>query len=214
VAHELEVTLSALSVGDPLEDFPHPLASLATRSALAAGLVLVELDEIQCEVDGTGLVVDENDRPTAQHGARIGQRLERQGDLEVLGPDHGRGGATRDDGTKLEAFPQTAGEAEQCRHGGTHGHLEDPWIVEFARHAEHAGSRTVGTEARRRTTGSCGGVYGGIRRSDGSVPFRAMLNNQWYVREGLYVIDHGRAAVEASLGWKRRLEAGLSTPTL
>ena len=70
----LDVALLALAAADALEDLEHPLGADAAGRALAAGLVLREVEEEAGHVDHAGVLVHDDHAAGAHDGAELLQR--------------------------------------------------------------------------------------------------------------------------------------------
>ena len=86
---------SPLPVLQPAQHLHQPVGALAARGALAAGLVRVELGPAQHRADHAGGVVEDLQRPGAEHRAGRGDRLEVQRDVQVLVGEQRGGRAAR-----------------------------------------------------------------------------------------------------------------------
>ena len=111
VEDRFQVLVGALALLEPL-DRPHqPVGALAARRALAAGLVLVELGPAQRGPQHAGGVVEELQRPGAEHRPGGAHALEVERDVQVLvGQQRGRRAARR---PELERVPGREHAARQ-----------------------------------------------------------------------------------------------------
>ncbi len=87
--HDLQVHRGRLAAVDPLEHVHRPVRALAAGGALAAGLVAVELRDLQRDVEDRRRVVDDDDRARAEHRAGFGHGVEVVGDVQVVAGQHG-----------------------------------------------------------------------------------------------------------------------------
>src|SRR5689334_18392161 len=86
----VQVFLGAAAAFQPFEHPDHPERALPARRALAARLVLVELGPAQHGADHAGGLVEDLQRPGAEHGPGRRDRLEVQRHVQVLvGQDRG-----------------------------------------------------------------------------------------------------------------------------
>src|SRR6266704_1240119 len=86
----LQVLFGALAPVQPVEDPDHPVRPLTARRALATGLVLVELGPPEGRADHAGGVVEDLQRPGAEHGSGRADAFEVERHVEVLvGEDRG-----------------------------------------------------------------------------------------------------------------------------
>src|ERR1700693_584290 len=80
----VQVGVAALAALERVEQLDDPVRALAAWRALAAGLVLVELHPAQGGADHAGRLVEDLQRPGAQHRAGRADRLEVQRNVEML----------------------------------------------------------------------------------------------------------------------------------
>ena len=86
----VQVSLAALAALQRVAQLHHPVRALAARRALAAGLVLVELHPPQCRPDHAGGLVEDLQRPGAEHRPGRVDRLEVERHVEMLVGEDGR----------------------------------------------------------------------------------------------------------------------------
>src|SRR5580704_15242329 len=108
-----QVFLGAVAVFQPFQHLDHPERALPARRALAARLVLVELGPAQYRADHAGGLVEDLQRPGAEHGPGGGDRDEVERHVEVLVGQQRGGGAARS--PELQPVPgaDAAGQVEQ-----------------------------------------------------------------------------------------------------
>jgi len=102
--HHVDLTLAGGAHLETVHDLLGPLGTLATRGALAAGLVVVELAETGDGADDVGGLVHDDDGGRAETGLRVleGVEVHELVVADVLGENRS-GRATRDD--SLEVVP-------------------------------------------------------------------------------------------------------------
>ena len=102
--HHVDLALAGSAHLEAVHDLLGPLGTLATRGALAAGLVVVELAETGDGADDVGGLVHDDDGGRAETGLRVleGVKVHELVIADVLGED-GSGRATGDD--SLEVVP-------------------------------------------------------------------------------------------------------------
>src|SRR5215475_11373569 len=88
----VQVLLGALAALQPVQDAHHPVRPLPARGALAAGLVLVELGPPEGGAHHAGGLVEDLQRPGAEHGPGRADGFEVERDVDVLVGEEGRGG--------------------------------------------------------------------------------------------------------------------------
>jgi hypothetical protein len=94
--------------------------------------VLVELGPPQHRADHAGRLVEDLQRARAEHRARLADRLEVEGDVEVLGCEQWRAGTARSPELQLVAFADAAGEPDQLAQGDPQRGLELPRVGDVA----------------------------------------------------------------------------------
>ncbi|OPZ46054.1 MAG: hypothetical protein BWY94_00921 [Actinobacteria bacterium ADurb.BinA094] len=186
---QLDVSLAPLALDDTVERLEHAFGAEAAGDALAAALVLGELEEETRQVDHAGLVVDHDHAAGADDGAGRGQRLVVDRRVEQAGRHAAAGGAAELDGLELAAVLDAAADVEDdLAQGGAHRHLGEAAVDQFAGEAEGLGAAAVlGAELV---------VLGG-----------AVGDDPGHVGPGLDVVDVGGAAPEAGDGGEGRTGA-------
>ena len=86
----VEVARRAVAGLDPAHDLDHPVEPFAAGGALAAGLVVEELDDARGDLHHAGRVVDDDDPGRAEHRAGGGERSK---SMPTSRPDSGISGA-------------------------------------------------------------------------------------------------------------------------
>ena len=129
-----------------------PPGALAARRALAAGLVLVELGPAQHGPDHAGGLVEDLQRPGAEHRAGRADRLEVQRHVEVLGgQDRGRRTARRPE-LQLVAVADAAGQVDQRAQRDAQRRLVLPGLRDVAGQGEDRRSPWTSRCPSRRTS--------------------------------------------------------------
>src|SRR5579863_4050582 len=186
----VQVRIGAHAPVQPVEDADHPVGPLPARGALAAGLVLVELGPPERGADHAGGVVEDLQRPGAEHGARRADALEVQRHVEVLVGEDRRGRPAGRPELQRVPGPDTAGQVEEFPQG------DAEWRLVLARRGHVPGQREDAEPL---------GLLGAQRRERrGAVP-----QEVGHAGDRLHVVDHGGAGVEAGDGRERRLEPRL-----
>lgn len=192
--HHVNLALAGGALLESLHDLFGPLGTLATRSALAAGLVVVELAETGDGADDVGRLVHDNDGSGSKTRLRVLECVEVHELLvaNVLGKD-GCGRATGND--SLEVVPAaddtTTVLVDELAKRNGHLLLNGARVVDVTRDTEELGASVTLTTERVEPVGTTADD----RRSDGN---------------GLDVGDSGRASEDTDGGREWRLQAGLA----
>lgn len=192
--HHVDLTLAGGAFLEAVHDLLSPLGALATGSALAAGLVVVELAETGDGADDVGGLIHDDDGRGTKTGLRVLEGVEVHELLvtDVLGKD-GSGGATGNDG--LEVVPAaddtTAVLVNKLAERDGHLLLDGCGVVDVARDTEELGaSVTLATERVE--------------------PVGATADNRGCDSDSLNVGDGGRATEDTNGSREWRLQAGLA----
>ena len=138
--------------GDALEDLEHALGAEAAGHALAAALVLGELQEVPGEVDHAGGVVGHDHAAGAHDGAGRGEALVVDRRVEQARRHAAAGGAAELDGLELPAVLDAAADVEDdVAQRRAHGHLDEAAVDDLAGEAEGLGALAWSRCRRRRT---------------------------------------------------------------
>ena len=129
VEQEVEVGLAADALLEVGQGLHQPPGALAARRALAARLVLVELGPAQHRPDHAGGLVEDLQGAGAEHRPGRADRLEVEGDVEVLGGQDRRGGPARRPELQLVALADAAGQVDQ----GAQGDAQRRFVLTRAR---------------------------------------------------------------------------------
>ena len=173
---------------DASADLLQPAGAFAAGSALAAGLVGVEAQDVVERLHHVGFIVHHDDAAGTEHGVLCGEGLVVHAHVAFFGgEDLGRAPA-RDDGLQLVSFPDSAGVVvDQVQEVDTHGHLVGSRAFHVAADAQQLGPGT-------------------LRRSDALEPVDSPVEDVGDAGEGLDVVDHCRAAEESLHGRERGLD--------
>ena len=114
-------------------DLEHALGADAAGDALAARLLLGEVEEEAREVDHAGLVVDHDQAAGADDGAGRGQALVVDRRVQQVRRDAAAGGAADLHRLELLAVLDAAADVEdQVAEAGAHGHLDQAAVDDLA----------------------------------------------------------------------------------
>ena len=193
---DVEVHRGRLAGDHPLEHLHRPVGALAARGALPARLVVVEARRAQRQLGDRDRVVGDDDRPRAEHRARVGHRLEAVGEVELGRGQDRRRGAAREPCLDLAPVGRAAGEPVDQLAGG------DPELDLVVAGPLHA--------ARDRDDLGAGRLLG----AEPLEPLGAVGDDVGHVGQRLDVVDQGRPAVEALDRRERRLEARVAALSL
>ena len=186
---------------DPLEQPQHPARALAAGRALAARLVLVEVDEVLRHPHHAGRVVHHDGAGGAEHGAGLGHAVEVHRDVDLVGGEDRRRGAAGDH--RLAACgrprmpPRVALAVDQLPQ-------RDP------PHRRLVAARARDVAADRVELGPAV-LLGAVAREPLGARARGSSGT---LHERLDVVDDGRAAVEAHHRREGRLDARLAALAL
>ena len=139
----IDLSFPAEALLEAMHDLVGPLGALATRGALATGLMVVELGKAGNGAHDIGRLVHDDDGGGAQAGLRVLEGVEVH-ELVIaggLGQD-GRGGAAGDDG--LQVVPAAAHAAavlvDELAQRDRHLLLDGARVVDVTRDAEELGA--------------------------------------------------------------------------
>ena len=190
---QIDVAHLAFAVLDPREDLEQPVAAFAARRALAARLVLVEVQQVLRRPHHAGGLVHDDDARRAQHRSGLGHVVEGRGDVELIGQQDRHRRAAGDDRLELVAVADAAGELRSK--------ISSRSVV-FIDASKVPGLLHVAADAEQLRAAV---LLGAERRE----PLRAIGQDRRQVAERLDVVDRGRAVVEPGHGRERRLDARL-----
>src|SRR5674476_961742 len=89
IEQEVEVVFPAVAGLDPLHDLLQPTGALPARRALPARLPGEELGDPPRRPNRTGVVVHHHNRAGPEHGARTGDFILAQGEVDLVGTEPG-----------------------------------------------------------------------------------------------------------------------------
>src|SRR6266545_93363 len=196
VLEGVEVLVAALPALQAQEDLAHPVGALAARGALAAGLVGVELGEVEAGAHHADVGRHDDHRGGAEQAAGTGDALEVHRDVEVVCGQH-RGGRAAG-GPRLErlALEHAAGRLhDHLARRHAEGELEVARVAHLAGDAEQLRSRRA-------------------LRAHRAEPVDALAEDPRHGGDRLDVVDRGRRPVEALDGGERRPQLRLAALAL
>src|SRR5215211_5135091 len=186
----------ALARLQPAEDLAHPVGALPAGGALAAGLVGVELGEVQAGPDDADVLGEDHHRGRAEQAAGAGDALEVHRGVEVVGGQHRGRGPARGPGLEGPAVAQAAGRAHDDLAGRhAQGELEVARVDDVAGHAEQLGA-------------------GRLLRAHGAEPVDPLADDPGHGGDRLDVVDRRRGPIQALDGWEGRAQLGLAALAL
>src|SRR5690606_32238788 len=178
----------------PLHHAPHPAGAFAARSALAAGLVLVEVADAADRAGDVRRLVHHDDAGCAETRAEGLEPVEVHRRIhDLLGRDQRNRRAARNH--RQQVIPSTADAAavllNQLLERDAHRLFDDARPLDMAADLDELGALVV-------------------LASEGAEPRGPAPQDRRDDRDALDVVDGRRAAVEARAGRKRRLQARLA----
>src|SRR5512132_483458 len=191
--HVLGATLAGLQ---PAEDLAHPVGALPAGGALAAGLVGVELGEVEAGPDDADVLGEDHHRGRAEQAAGAGDALEVHRGVEVVGGQHRGRGPSRGPGLEGLAVAHPAGRTHDDLAGGhAQGELEVAGVDDVAGDAEQLGA-------------------GRLVAAHRPEPVDALADDPGNGGDRLDVVDGGRGPVQALDGREGRAQLGLAALAL
>jgi hypothetical protein len=189
----LDIALLAFAVTDAGDDLQHALGPHPARRALAAALVLDEVEEVAGHVDHAAVVVHDDAASRAHDGAQVLQSLVVDGDIEIGLGDAAPGGAAELHGLELLAVGHTPADlVHDLAQLHSDRHLHQPGVLDGATQGEHLGALA-------------------LLRAGAGVPLRPLEDDGGDVGESLDVVEHAGFVPQALNGRERRTGAGLSS---
>ena len=160
---------------DPGQDLVQPVAPFAARRALAARLVLVEVQQVLRRPHHAGRLVHHDDAGRAEHRSRLRDVVEAGRDVELIGQQDRHRRPAGDDRLQRAAVADAAGVLEdQLLQRRLHRRFEDAGLLDVAADAEQLRPA----------------VLLGTERGE---PLGAVQQDRRQVAERLDVVDRGRA---------------------
>ena len=196
VLEPLDVAGLALPLADPRDDLEHALGADATRRALAARLLLDELEEEPSDVDHAAVLVHDDEAARAHDRAELLQGVVVDGDVQVLGGDAAARRATHLCSLELLAARDPPSDVEHDlaeRHADRD--LDETGVLDRAGERKHLRALALGRPHR-------------------GVPLRPAEHDHGDGGEGLDVVQAARAAPQARLGRIGRARTRLAAMTL
>ena len=196
VDEPLDVALFALAVADARDDLEHALGAHAARRALAAALILDEVEEVARHVDHAGVLVHDDEAARAHDGAQLLQVLVVDRHVEVLLGDAAARGAAELHGLEgLAAGHAAADLVHQLAELHADRHFDQAGVLDVAAQREHLGALAALRAERR-------------------IPLRALEHDRRNIGERLDVVEHAGLAPEALVGRERRPRTRLAALAL
>src|SRR5271169_288218 len=192
----VDLALLGAAFRHAVEHAPHPAHALAARRALAATLVLVEIGYARHRFDDVVGLVHDDHGGGAERGLLVAAAVEiHQERIALIGTGgyerHRR--AARNDGEQIvPAAAHAAGvPLDQFAQRNAHILFDIARTLDMTRNAIELGAGIVGAP-------------------DAGEPGGAAPHDVGHLRDGLDIIDGGRAAIEAHIGRERRLQPRLA----
>ncbi len=176
---QVDVAHLPFAVLDPRQDLVEPVAAFAARRALAARLVLVEVQQVRRRPHHAGRLVHDDDAGRAEHRAGLRHVVEAGRDVELIGQQDRHRRSAGDDRLQLVAVADAAGVVvDQLVQRRLHRRFVHARLLHVAADAEQLRPA----------------VLLGAERGE---PLGAVQQDRRQVAERLDVVDRGRAVVEA-----------------
>ena len=192
----LDVALFTLAGADALDDLEHALGADPAGRALAAALLLGELEEEARHVDHARVLVHDDEAARAHDGAELLQRLVVDGHVEVpVGHAAARGAAELHGLQGLAAGHAAADLVDDLAELHADRHLDQAGVGDVAAQGEDLGALALLGAGRRE-------------------PLGALHDDRVDVGVGLDVVEHAGLAPEALDRRKRRARARLAAVAL
>src|SRR5215471_227226 len=181
----VQVFLGTRAVLEPLDRPDHPVGALPARRALAARLVLVELGPAERDAQRARAVVENLQRPGAEQGPGGGHRLEVKRHVQVLVGQDRRGRPAGSPELQPVPCPDAAGHVEKLAQRDAERRLVLAGVGDVPGQREDA-------------------IALGLLRTEIGEPVRTVGDDRRHAGDGLHVVDHRRAGVEAFHRGERR----------
>src|SRR5437867_7308276 len=142
---EVQILLPAAAVLNASQDLQEPETPFAARGALAAGLMVEELQEIFRGPDHARAFFHHRDPAGPQHGPGLRERVEVHLDIQVLRGQEGGRRAAWDEGLEGLVPAHAAGDLiDHLPEGDAHRHFIIARALHVPAQAEDAGPRALG----------------------------------------------------------------------
>src|SRR5438445_2432665 len=185
-----EVVHLALPMVDPSKYLQQPQTSLPAGGALAAGLVVEEVQEIFRGPHHARAFLHHRDPAGPQHGPGLCDRVEVHFDIQMLRGHEGGRRAPRNEGLQRLVTPHPPGDVvDHLPEGDTYRHFLIARAFHVPAQAEDAGPRALG------------------RAPAGGEPLRPTVDDLEDVLQRLDVVHHRRQLEQPVRGGARPLEA-------
>ena len=177
---------------DAVENLDECRVAAVAGNALRARLDPIERGQVAREVDGTDVLVEDDEAAGPEHPADLGHGVEIDGVVELLRRQRSGRDATGLHAAELVSVAHAAPDLfDQGAHGDTHRGLDQPDVLQRSLHGHHLGA------------GAC-------RRPDLGKPLAAFADDGGNVGEGLRVVEDSGTLPETLLDRARRLGARLA----
>src|ERR1700733_14821474 len=176
-------------------DLAEPERAFAARRALAAWLVFVEVDPTSDRPHHAGGLVENLQRLGAEHRPGCSDALVVQRDIQMLVGEKRCRRSARCPELQLVAGPYAVGVVKQFAQRDAQRRFVLAWSSDVSR-------QRIQREARR---------FLAAHRPE---PIHAVEDDRWDAGDGLDVVDHRRAAVQASYRGEWRTQAWLAAAAL
>jgi hypothetical protein len=192
----LDVAFPPFTVADAGDDLEHALGAHPAGSALAAALLLCELQEEAGHVDHAAVLVHDNEAAGAHDGAQLLYGLVVNGHVEVLARDGAAGRAAQLGRFELAVVGDAAGDVvDDVAQGDAHVDFHQADVVDLAREGEDLGA-------------------GALLGAGGTEPLVAVADDAGDGGERLNVVEHRGFPPETFLSGERRPRTRLTALAL
>ena len=192
----LDVAFLALAVADAGDDLEHALGADAAGRALAAALLLGELQEEAGHVDHAAVLVHDDEAARAHDGAQFDDRLVVHRHVEVLAGDGAAGRTAQLSRLVRLAAGDAAGDVvDDVAQRDAHVDFDEADVVDLAGEGEDLGARA-------------------LLGAGGAEPVGAEADDAGDAGQGLDVVEHRRLLPQALLSRERRPRARLAALAL
>jgi hypothetical protein len=171
--HEWEILTRSTAETDAIEDLDECWVAAVAGNALRARLDAIERGQIAREVDGTDVLVEDDEAAGTEHSPDLRHGVEIDGVVQMLRRQRSGRDATGLHAAELVSVAHATPDViEERTHRDTHRGLHEPDVLQRSLHGHHLGA------------GAC-------RRPDLGVPLTALVDDSGDVGEGLRVVEDG-----------------------